>query len=179
MGKKFTDFINKMDEAAKNKKNGFNPADRIDKYKKLVNSLYDDINTWLSEEIESGKILTGTVPINLTEDFLGSYSVDEKWIQIGNARILFHPVGTLLIGTDARVDMVYGAKDVMIVRVGENVESPYNLTHVEMNGEPAKKKKSHGKSVWKYVNDASPLTYIKLDKDRFEDLIINIVDGDR
>ncbi len=179
MGKKFTDFINKMDEEAKNNKNGFNPAERIDKYRNLVNSLYADIDSWLSEEIESGKILTGIVPITITEERLGSYAVDEKWIQIGNARIQFHPVGTILIGTDARVDMVYGAKDVMIIRAGENIESPYGTNLKEINGDSAKKRMSPGKSVWKYVKDGYRLSYVTLNKDRFEDLIIEVVDGNR
>ncbi len=179
MGKKFTDFINKMDEEAKNSKNSFNPAERIDKYRDLVNSLYADIDAWLSDEIESGKIQTGIVPITITEERLGSYAVDEKWIQIGNARIQFHPVGTILIGTNARVDMVYGAKDVMIVRTGENIEAPQDLIHVEINGESNKKRKSAGKSVWKYVKKDQRLSYVTLNKEQFEDLIMEVVDGNR
>lgn len=179
MGKKFTDFINKMDEEAKNNKKEFNPAKRIESYQKLVNSLYADIDSWLSEGLEAGKIQTGTVPITITEEQLGSYAVNAKWIQIGNARIQFHPVGTILIGTTARVDMIYGDKDVMIVWIGENIDYPGNLIHIEVNGEFSKKRKSPGKSVWKYVKDSPKLSYVKLDKDHFEDLIIDVVDGNR
>ncbi len=179
MGKKFTEFINKMDEEAKNNKNDINPAERINSYRALVNSLYADIDSWLSEGLKEGKIQTGIVPITITEDQLGPYAVDEKWIQIGNARIQFHPVGTILIGTNARVDMIYGAKDVMIIRAGENVESPYGPSQVEMNGEHATKRRSSGKSVWKYVKDGYRLSYVTLNKDRFEDLIIEVVDGNR
>lgn len=177
MGKKFTDFINKMDEEAKKNKAGFNPSERIKAYQDLVNSLYADIDSWLREEMESGKILTGVVPITITEERLGTYAVDEKWIQIGNARIQLQPVGTLLVGTNARVDMTYDSKDVMIIRTGENVESPYDLISVEINGEPSKKRKQGGKSVWKYVKANQRLSYVTLDKERFEDLIMDIVDG--
>ena len=38
-----TYFINKMEEEAKKDKNGFNPEERIDKYRTLVNSLYADM----------------------------------------------------------------------------------------------------------------------------------------
>lgn len=179
MGEKFTDFINKMDEAAKINKNGFNPDEKIESYRRLVNSLYADIDSWLSEGLDSGKIKTGVVPITITEEKLGSYIVDEKWIQIGNARIQLHPIGTILIGTNARVDMTFGSQDVMIIRTGENVESPGDLIHVEIDGEATKKRKSPGKTVWKYVKDESPRSFVKLDKDRFEDLIIEVVDGNR
>lgn len=177
MGKKFTDFVNKMDEEAKQNKTGFNPSERIKDYQNLVKSLYTDIDSWLCEEIESGKIQTGVVPITITEEQLGSYTVDEKWIQIGNARIQLQPIGTLLVGTDARVDIIYDTTDVMIIRTGEKVESPYDLISVEIDGEPAKKKKTGGKSVWKYVKANQRLSYVTLDKDRFEDLIIDIVNG--
>lgn len=177
MGKKFTDFVNKMDEEAKKDKNGFNPAERIESYRSLVNSLYTKIDSWLNEGLEAGKIQTGVVPITITEERLGPYSIDEKWIQIGNARIQFHPVGTILIGTNARVDMTYGTKDVMIVRTGENVVGPGDLIEIKENGESPKKKRSPGKSVWKYVKEGHRLSYVTLDKDRFEDLIIEVVDG--
>ena len=177
MGKKFTDFINKMEEEAKKDKNGFNPTERIESYRNLVNSLYADIDAWLREELESGKIMTGIVPITITEEQLGSYAVDEKWIQIGNARIQFHPIGTILIGTDARVDMVYRSKDVMIIRTGENVESPYGDYNSVENDKATKKRRFAGQSVWKYVKGGHRLSYVTLDKDRFEDLIIDVIDG--
>ena len=179
MGKKFTDFINKMDEEAKKDKNGFNPAERIDSYRNIVNSLYADIDAWLREGIEAGKIQTGTVPITITEELLGPYAIDEKWIQIGNARILFHPVGTILVGTNARVDMTYGTKDVMIVRTGENVVGPGDLIEIQVNGEAPKKRKTPGKSVWKYVRDENRRSYVTLDKKHLEDLIIEVVNGNR
>ena len=72
MGTKFNDFINKMDEEAKNNKKSFNPEEKIVKFKDLVNSLYADIDTWLHEEIEAKKILTGLVPITITEEQLGT-----------------------------------------------------------------------------------------------------------
>ena len=177
MGKKFTDFINKMEEEAKKDKNGFNPAERIESYRKLVNSLYNDIDGGLREEIESGKIQTGTVPITITEEQLGPYAIDEKWIQIGNARIQFHPVGTILVGTNARVDMTYGTKDVMIVRTGENVVGPGDLIDIEVKGDAPKRRRATGKSVWKYVKDENRRSYVKLDKEHFQDLIIEVVNG--
>lgn len=179
MGKKFTDFINKMEEESKKDKKGFNPEERIESYRNLVNELYANIDSWLNEELVAGKILTGVVPITISEEQLGSYIVDEKWIQIGNARIQFHPIGTILIGTDARVDMVYRSKDIMIIRTGENVVGPGDLIEVEVNGEPPKKRRFPGKSVWKYVKEGHRLSYVTLDKDRFEDLIIEVVDGHR
>lgn len=168
MGKKFTDFINKMEEEAKKDKNGFNPGERIEYYRNLVKSLYADIDSWLDEEIKDGKIKTGTESVTITEEPLGRYSIDQKWIQIGNANIQFQPIGTMLVGTNARVDMVYRSKDVMIIREGKNVDSPY-YPH----------KRAKGKEVWKYVKYDEQLSYVTLDKDRFEDLIIQIVDGDR
>lgn len=177
MGKKFDDFVNKMDESAKKSKNGFDPMARIERFQKLVKALYDEIDGWIRESLDAGKIQTGDVPVSITEELLGSYSIQEKWIQIGNAKIIFRPIGTILIGTDARIDMIYRSKTVMIVRTGENVDGPGNLISIRVNGEPVKKNKPVGKSVWKYVSANYRLSYVTLNKENFENLIMDVING--
>ena len=83
MGKKLTDFIKKLDEEAKRNRDELEPEKRINAFNDQVNALYAEIDSWLLEEIETGKVKTGTVQINITEDRLGTYKVDEKWIQVG------------------------------------------------------------------------------------------------
>lgn len=175
MGKKFNDFVNKMNERAKEKKTEFDPAARIKSFKDLVSSLYADIDNWLEEGLQAETIKTGIDPITITEELLGAYQTFEKWIQIGNARITFHPVGTIMIGTDARIDMKYRSREVMIVRTGENIEGPGNLISVQIVGEPARRQTPAGKPVWKYVKDRQRLSYVTLNKDSFENLLMDLV----
>lgn len=175
MGKKFTDFVNSMNEQAKEEKKEFNPQERIDSFVTLVNSLYSNIDEWLNEGLQNGSITTGVAPITVREELLGSYVVDTKWIQIGKARILLEPIGTVMIGTNARIDMRYKSQSVMIVRTGENVEGPGNLISIRIAGEPERRQASAGRAVWKYVRDKRRLSYVTLTKDSFEDLIMDMV----
>lgn len=177
MGKKFDEFVNKLDEDSKRAPKEFNPTKRIDKFRRLIQSLYSTIDEWLEKELLSQKIKTGEVPITISEEMLGSYQVDEKWIQIGNAKIIFQPIGTILIGTDARVDMIYRSKTIMIVRTGDDIEGPDDLIHFQEDGKPEPKKKGKGESVWKYVKANQRLSYVALNKETFQDLIINLVNG--
>ena len=177
MGKKLTDFINRLDEEAKKNRDDLEPEKRINAFNDQVNALYAEIDSWLLEEIESGKVKTGTVQINITEDRLGTYPVDEKWIQVGYARIQLQPIGTMLIGTDARIDMTYRNNDVMLIRAGVNVKSPYDFLPAKENGRKPNEDETPGEMVWKYVKEGRQLSYVTLNKDRFEDLIIDIIDG--
>lgn len=176
MGKKFNEFVKSMNEKAKEDNKTFNPADRIEKFTTLVDGLYRSIREWLYEGIESGGITTGTVPITIREERLGAYTANSMWIQIGTARVTLTPIGTILIGTNARVDLQYKAKEVMIIRTGENIEGAGELIEVRVNGvvEGGPRPKP-GQDVWKYVSDKRRMTYKALNKDNFQDLIMNVI----
>lgn len=178
MGKKFDDFVTKLDEEAKKEKKGLNPQERIDLFTLSVYGLYNDIDNWLKDGIERGKIQTGVVPITITEEALGSYSIEEKWIQIGNARLTLQPIGTILIGTRARVDMTYKDRSVMIIIAGENITSPSDMISIRVNGERERKEKDPGKSIWKYVKKNNRMSYVSLNKETFEGIIMSLINGD-
>lgn len=119
---KFDDFINQEKEAAKDNV-GFNAPERIKKFKSLIDELYYIIDhEWLSPYIDNGTITTGLCDKTITEEKLGSYIVKEKYLEIGRKRVMLSPVGTILIGTDARIDIEYQTKSFMIVHIGENVQ---------------------------------------------------------
>lgn len=139
--------------------------------------MYDDIDGWLEEELQSKAITTGTVPVTIVEERLGSYQTMNKWIQIGCERIELHPVGTIMIGTNARIDVTCNSKEVMIVRTGENVDGPGSLISVRIvvNGEPEPaRKRNPGKPVWKYVKKEQRFSYVTLNKKSFENLIMEL-----
>ena len=177
MGKKFDDFVNKMDAEAKAKSKEFDPEKRIKKFQTLIEGLYSEIDTWLQEGIHNGKIQTGLIPVSIKEELLGVYEVNDKWIQIGNARFNLHPVGTILIGTDARIDLIYRSKEIMIVRAGKDIEYPGQLISIQVNGGSGPKKKEKVELVWKYVKDNRRLSYSALNKESFENLIMDLING--
>ncbi len=158
MENKFEDFVISVNEKAKKNKNGFNPAVRIEDFRKNLQSLYNKIdNDWLKNDLEKGYIKTGFEKTSIFEQLLGTYTIDEKWIQIGSERLIFSPVGTMLAGTDARVDLLYRYKEIMIVHVKDTLSNPV-------------------KYDWKYISDSNGEdSYTLLTKNSFQTLIMNLV----
>lgn len=178
MGKKFNDFVSSMNGEAQ-KKEGFNATERIETYKKVTAELYHQVDEWLREGIKAGNIKTGTAPITITEEKLGSYVIDSKWIEIGPARLELRPIGTMMIGTNARIDLIYHSSDVMIVRVGEHIEGAFDQISVRVVGDAVPKKKPAGKPVWKYVSRHNRVSYTALNEDSFQGLIMTLINENR
>lgn len=172
----FQKFIKEQNERSNGKKNGFDPEKRIEQFRKWVADLYQLIDTeWLKEELANGDVTTGKTPITVTEESLGAYQIDAKWIQIGEHRLTMKPVGTIIIGTKARVDLVYKSVNRMFVFVGENVDGARDMISVQIAGEPAPKRKDAGKAVWKIVNPKGRYDYLKANKSNFENVIMEVI----
>lgn len=174
---KFDDFLKKENERAK--ENGtFNAHDRIEKFKSYLNDLYSKIeDEWLKQYIDAEAIKVSNTTISIHEERLGIYQVVSKSIEFGGKRITLQPIGTIMIGTDARVDMIYRAKEVMIVRVGESVEG-FSVSITE-NGKTVGRNTPSGKPVWKYVNKKTRTSYVTLNAESFQNLIMELTDETR
>lgn len=172
---KFDDFIKQEENAAK-EKCGFNAPERIKKFKLLIDELYDKIDhEWLSPYIDNGTITTGLCDKTIAEEKLGSYIVKEKYLEIGSKRVMLSPVGTILIGTDARIDIEYQTKSFMIVHIGENVEGFSDMMEIKVNGKIDKKAVKPGKSTWKLVNAVSRTSYKTITAEVFQNILIELL----
>jgi hypothetical protein len=153
----FENFVISMNEKAKeSNESGFNVPERIELFNKNIQSLYNTIdNDWLKKDLDGGFIKTGLEKISIKEQPLGIYNVNSKWIQIGSKRLTLEPIGTVLIGTDARIDLIYKYKEVMLVLLGGEI----------------KKKKPE----WKYIIESGKIKYEPLTKSSFQKLIMDLV----
>lgn len=174
---KFEEFLKKENEQNR-LNNKFNPQERIDKFKTLVDGFYSMVkDEWLKPYIESGAITISSSIIPIHEERLGIYNIGTLTICIGNKRVDLRPIGTIMIGTDARIDMIYRAREIMIVRVGENINN-FGIS-VTINGEPVNKKEDPGKPVWKCVNKRARTSYVTLNAETFQGLLMAITDETR
>lgn len=71
-----------------------------------VNHLFEIIQyDWLSE-LEDEKLLRiQTLPIYITEEHIGKYSIDKMEITYATGSIVFEPVGRNIIGGEGRIDL--------------------------------------------------------------------------
>lgn len=143
----FYEFL--AEQNAKRGERTLNAAGAIERFRGLANELYLKIETeWLRDAKEKELVTTGREPYSITEEQLGTYSVDAMWIDIAGNRISIIPVGTILIGTDARFDLVYCGKERMVI---------------------------HGQNEWRLVNRANRLTYRTLDAMTFQQVIMDLM----
>jgi len=145
---KFSDFLAQQNEKVQ-KEGAFDASAHIVKYQALISELYNKIDTeWLGEYVKSGQVKTGECTCSITEERLGTYQVQSKWIEIAGQRISIQPVGTILIGTDARLDIGYQGKERMII---------------------------HCDNLWKLVDRRHRITYKVLDAKVFQNLLMDLM----
>jgi len=85
---------------------GIDWDDRRDKYLAAVDSLYHEIETILAEPIAQKRVTLQRRPKQLTESYIGTYSVNDLILLIGNEQVRFSPFGRNVAGATGRVDVV-------------------------------------------------------------------------
>ena len=161
----FKNFLDK--EIKKAHDNAAERENRINEYVRLVNDLYSKVDqNWLAEFIPD-KISTGLEEFRINEEPLGSYSLNKKWLQVGNSRLYLLPVGTLIVGSKARVDLVYGGKSVMFLWMDKDTN------------DIAKKpnKKVEIENTWKIVTRGAGHRFIDVDSNTFQRSIMELMNG--
>jgi len=96
-----------------------------------VNCLFKIIqDEWFSELKDEGLLKIQTLPINITEEYIGKYSIDKMEITYAAGSIVFEPVGRNIIGGKGRIDLFlngeYG-KGCMLILFRENGQDNWCL----------------------------------------------------
>ncbi len=90
--------------------------DRRDGYLAAVSDLYDRIETILAEPIANKAVKIERRTKNLTENYIGTYAIDDLVLQIGGEQVRFSPTGRNIVGSSGRVDVV-GEQDTAVLIV--------------------------------------------------------------
>jgi hypothetical protein len=105
MNEKLSDLLQKKQKQA-GASQGINWDDRRDKYLDAVNGLYQQIEAVLAEPIKQKSVTLQRRPKKLTESYIGTYSVDDLILVIGDEQVRFSPLGRNIVGAAGRVDVV-------------------------------------------------------------------------
>ena len=98
-----------------------------DDWMKRLDEFYQLAEGFLQKYIEQGKVHTTRSTKQITEEHIGSYDVESLEVQIGTIKVLFDPIGTLVLGVKGRVDM----RRVDMRRVDMH---RVDMRHVDMHG---------------------------------------------
>lgn len=89
---------------------------KLEAWVQAVQRLYDSIRDMLRDSIQSGDVTLRTWHLDLTEDYLGTYSVPALELRIGNERVEFRPKGLRVLGAEGRVDLTGEGGTMSLIR---------------------------------------------------------------
>lgn len=106
MNQELTDLIQKKTDGSQAGSAGIDWDLRRDTYLDSVRQLYDLVEAFLAEPIKKGVIRPQRRAKQLAESYIGTYSVDDLILLIGNEQVRFSPAGRNVAGAAGRVDVI-------------------------------------------------------------------------
>lgn len=152
---------------------------RKDAWIEQIDVLYRKVVDLLSPHIRSGAITTSRETISIYEELLGRYDVPSLVIDFGPSRVHLNPIGTYLIGSPGRVDMVGLRSSVRIVLTPkEAVEPIIRITRGESEHFKPKSTEIKIKDfVWKISTNPPRIKYSEITESTLQRALIEATNG--
>ena len=149
---------------------------RKDDWLSSLKNLFDRVEQFLQPYVESGKIRVEPGKTQLNEEYLGSYDAENRTIFLGKDRILFKPIGTLMIGCRGRVDLEGPKGSVKIVLTNTGIDrleisEGSAGEHVEEGDLPS------NESVWKLASAPPRVRLIELTEESLFDALMEVANA--
>jgi hypothetical protein len=104
-------------------------------------------------------------------------------IKIGGKKISFEPIGTLLIGSRGRVDVIGPFARTQLILLSDRIKVLSDLIHVSVSVggklpmRPKPKPPSEIKWVWRILTRPPRREIIEMSKDNFLNLLVEVSNG--
>jgi hypothetical protein len=157
----------------------FDPKKEIDDWLGRLNTLYSQINEFLKDYIHAGSITTEIGNIELNEEFSGPYEAPTMMIHVGLQEIKLIPIGTMLIGSKGRVDVIGRSGTSRLILVNKNAASANQLVSVTI-ADPKNLPQARRavpqqiEWVWKIATRPPTITFIELNKESFLEMLLEV-----
>lgn len=152
-----------------------------DEWLKRLDELYETIRWALKEYVESGAITLSFKDIHLNEESIGSYVARQLTLKIGPKTITLTPIGTLLVGTKGRVDVIGPAGRARLMLVNKNASRPTVKIVVGINSQPGEPTANEPATpitwVWKIVTAPPRISYVDLTPESLYNALIEVANG--
>jgi hypothetical protein len=94
--------------------------ERRDNYVAAVNALYQQIEAMLAEAIAQKAVMLQKREKQLTENYVGTYAVDDLILLIGDEQVRFSPRGRNIVAAEGRVDVVGERGEAILILQGDS-----------------------------------------------------------
>jgi len=153
-----------------------------DEWLDRLRSLHAKIESFLGKYLRSGQIIIEYVQVILNEEHIGLYEAPQMILRIGGQQVDLVPIGTLLIGSKGRVDVVGPVGRAQIVLVDRKAPGLASLIHVTVGvggkaPEPHVKKAREIEWEWKIVGRPPGRRFIELTQQSLFQLIMEVTNG--
>jgi hypothetical protein len=151
-----------------------------DDWLQRLDQLYKLIEALLREYTDAGQIKLNYRDVALDEAGIGSYTARQMIIAIGIQEITLTPIGTLLIGTKGRVDVVGPVGHTRFMLVDKNASRPTVRITVGVQDRPASSAAEPPKQrewTWKIVTAPPRIEYIELKRESLFRALLEVANG--
>lgn len=186
VNKEFDEFV-KRQQAQKTTVAAINWNGKRDEWLNSLDTLYKLIESFLVDYLSAEQAECGYREIQLNEENIGSYNAKQLVLKIGLQEVTFTPIGTLLIGSKGRVDVVGPAGRTRLVLIDKRATSARSLikvtTTVVVKGKtppappPASQPAEPIEWVWKIVSSPPEMKFTDLTKEAFFEMILEVVNA--
>ena len=125
MGDRLTEFLRSRKEQAA--KPEINWQARKDNWVRSVEGLYALVRKMLRKSIESKDVSVRTFDLEVTEDYIGTYTIPALELNVGAERVEFRPKGIMVLGAEGRVDIRGAGDTVTMIKRTENGDSVWTV----------------------------------------------------
>ncbi len=144
--------------------------------------LYSMVESFLSKYVSSGQIRLEYRSIDLNEENIGTYSAEQMILRIGRQEVDLVPIGTLLIGSKGRVDVIGPAGKAEMLLVDRQAPSPRSLIKVTVGiggklPAVASKPASEVEWEWRIVTRPPERRFVEITQESLFQLIMEVANG--
>src|ERR1019366_6587218 len=147
-----------------------------------LDKLYKKVESLLDKYLSSGQIQSERRPVKLNEEHIGSYVADQLILKIGPKSVVLEPIGTLLIGSKGRVDVIGPAGNAQLLLLDSKAPGPASLIHVTVGvgkkpPAPPPKPLREIHWEWKIVTRPPERRFIEITQQNLFQLIMEVANG--
>jgi hypothetical protein len=152
-----------------------------DEWLSHLKELYDQIESFLAEYIETGEIKPSYSDIRMNEENIGSYTARQMILKIGRQEITLTPIGTRLLGAKGRVDVEGPAGRTRFLLVNSEASRPTFKVTVSIGGKPeppaAEAAPKEIKWAWKIATSPPTIRYVELTPESLFQALMEVANG--
>ncbi len=139
-------------------------------WKTHVHNLYEQVEGWIRKSGAFNKVQLDKQKITISENYIGSYQIDQLIWTVGGHIIHFIPQGRLIIGARGRVDIICGNRKALLLLLSKDGQPSIKIQGFNTELEYEKYKKPEDKKtkqhssqdlVWK-ISRQIPTTGVNL-----------------